>query len=60
MRKLLPPEEVADLLNIPVDLLYHWRYQRTGPPAIRVGKYLRYDPSELERWLAERKTASAR
>jgi excisionase family DNA binding protein len=49
---LLDPEEVATLLKIPVKTLYAWRYTRTGPPALKVGKHLRYRASEIDEWLA--------
>lgn len=54
MKRLLTVEEVADLLAVPAQTLYRWRYTRTGPPATRVGKYLRYDPDTLKAWLDSR------
>lgn len=54
MRRLLTLAEVAELLAVPTRTLYAWRHERTGPPVTKVGKYLRYDPEALERWLAER------
>jgi hypothetical protein len=32
--------------------LYQWRRKRTGPPAFRVGRHLRYDPAKLHLWIA--------
>ncbi len=49
--QLLGPTEVSDYLGVPVATLYQWRSHRTGPPAIRVGRHLRYRRSALERWL---------
>ncbi len=50
----LTPEEVADLLALPSkETLYQWRRKRTGPPAFRVGKHLRYDPAQLQLWIAD-------
>jgi predicted DNA-binding transcriptional regulator AlpA len=43
---------VADLLAVPVQTLYQWRRKRTGPPAFRVGRHLRYDPAQLRAWIA--------
>ena len=51
MERLLTPDEVAGLLSVPVATLYRWRYVGTGPPAIRVGKYLRYRRRDLEAYL---------
>lgn len=51
--RYLTPEEVAELLALPsVNTLYQWRRKRTGPPAFRVGKHLRYDPADLHQWIA--------
>ncbi len=48
----LTPEDVAELLAVPVQTLYQWRRKRSGPPAFRIGRHLRYDPSELHIWIA--------
>ena len=50
--RYMTPEEVSDLLSIPVQTLYQWRRKRTGPPAVRIGRHLRYEPSKLHLWLA--------
>ncbi|NUR01162.1 MAG: helix-turn-helix domain-containing protein [Streptomyces sp.] len=51
--RYLTPEDVRELLALPsVETLYQWRRKRIGPPAFRVGKHLRYDPSDLHRWIA--------
>lgn len=51
--RYLTPEDVAELLALPsVETLYQWRRKRTGPPAFRVGKHLRYDPADLQLWIA--------
>ncbi len=51
MQKLLTVEELAALLQVPVATIYRWRLHREGPPAVRVGRYLRYPPSGVEAWL---------
>jgi excisionase family DNA binding protein len=48
---LLTSEEVAAYLRVPRSTLYGWKYRGDGPPAIRVGRLLRYRSSEVERWL---------
>ncbi len=54
-RALIAPlwtvQDVSDYLRVPVQTLYSWRTQGSGPPARRVGKYLRYRPADVERWL---------
>jgi excisionase family DNA binding protein len=44
-------EEVADFLKIPVKTLYDWRRHGRGPRARRMGKHLRYAPSDVRAWL---------
>ncbi|MGW0770265.1 helix-turn-helix domain-containing protein [Streptomyces sp. NPDC002676] len=48
---ILTPTDVAELLGVPVETLYQWRRKRTGPPAFRVGRHLRYDPVRLRQWV---------
>ncbi len=44
-------QDVSEYLRVPVQTLYSWRSQGSGPPARRVGKYLRYRPTDVVRWL---------
>jgi excisionase family DNA binding protein len=53
---LLSVNEVAALLQIPPKTLYQWRFRGEGPPAIRIGRHLRFDPRDLERWVESHKT----
>jgi excisionase family DNA binding protein len=57
MEKLLSPNELAVWLGVPRSTVYAWNYKGAGPKRIRVGKAVRYRPSEVERWLSERETA---
>lgn len=45
-------DEVAEYLVVPVATLYQWRYRGYGPRGRRVGRYVRYDPSEVRAWFA--------
>ena len=49
--RYLSPTEVAELLGVPVETVYQWRYKRTGPPGFRVGRHLRFDPRAVQRWV---------
>ncbi|WP_121010993.1 helix-turn-helix domain-containing protein [Saccharothrix australiensis] len=42
--------EVSAFLGVPVHTLYAWRAKHYGPPARRVGKHLRYLPSDVRAW----------
>jgi excisionase family DNA binding protein len=48
---LLTVKELATYLGVPRSTLYGWKYRGDGPPAIRVGRLLRYRSYEVERWL---------
>lgn len=50
---LLTAKEAAEYLRVHVDSLHRWRYLRTGPKALKVGRELRYRVSDLDEW-AER------
>ncbi len=49
--RLLTVEDLADYLGVPVATLYQWRYRREGPPGFRVGRYIRYRPTDVEAWI---------
>jgi len=59
-QQLLTTSEVADLLRVPQRSLDQWAYQGSGPAFVRVGRYRRYRPADLEAWLNERTTTTAR
>ncbi|MBA2626037.1 MAG: helix-turn-helix domain-containing protein [Acidimicrobiia bacterium] len=45
------PQDVANFLGVPLKTVYGWRHARIGPPAYKVGRHLRYDPEQVQRWL---------
>ena len=47
------PEQLAEFLGIPLKTLYAWRYQRKGPPGLRLGRHIRYDPAKVRAWLEQ-------
>ena len=42
--------DVSAFLGVPVGTLYQWRHRGDGPPALRLGKHLRFDPDMVRRW----------
>lgn len=58
--RMLPPQEVSDLLGVEQRTLYSWRQAGTGPPSVRLGKYVRYPVSGLQKWIEERELESRR
>ena len=55
---LLSVKEVAELLQVSARTIYDWRYQGLGPPAIMIGRLVRYEPNEIDRWLASQNGSS--
>lgn len=52
--RLLTTEEVAEQLGLSVKTLYQWHSQKPhpkGPVPIKVGKYLRWRPADVEAWI---------
>lgn len=52
--QLLTVRDVSELLNISTSSIYHWRLTGDGPPAIKIGSRLRFDPQQLRAWIASR------
>lgn len=53
MAALLTVEEVAEQLGVAVKTVYQWRSRspQYGPPAMKVGKYLRWKPEVVQAWI---------
>ena len=51
MDKLLTVDGLAEFCGVPVKTIYQWNSRGTGPRAIKVGKYVRYRVTDVERWL---------
>lgn len=48
----MTPEEVADWLKVKVTWVYA-AAQRGALPTVKVGRYVRFRPSELQRWMEQ-------
>jgi len=55
---LLTVRDVAQMLKIPTQTIYTWRYEGIGPPGFKVGRHLRFKRDDVERWLNERASES--
>lgn len=53
--ELLKIDQVASLLKVSVGCIRAWRIKGEGPPAIRIGTALRWDPAEVDDWLDSRR-----
>ncbi|WP_212992935.1 helix-turn-helix transcriptional regulator [Actinoplanes auranticolor] len=46
-------DEVAALMKIPVGTLRKWRSAGNGPQGFRLGKYVRFRRSSVDRFIAD-------
>ena len=49
---LLKERDVAAVLNIKIVTLRRWRWEGRGPRFVKVGAAVRYDPSDIESFIA--------
>lgn len=50
-RQYLTTDEAAQYLGLAPGTLQNWRGAGRGPPFIRLGGRIVYDPAHLDRWL---------
>jgi excisionase family DNA binding protein len=48
--ELLTPEEVSDLTGLSVETLAQWRSQKKHFPFIKLGRLVRYDREDVDRY----------
>lgn len=60
MGRLVSIQDAAGRLGVSVGTLYSWRHRGTGPASFRIGGLVKFDESELERWIAEQAAKAAR
>jgi excisionase family DNA binding protein len=58
--RLLSVQDVAGLLQVPVGTVYKWHERGVGPTGMRIGRYVRFDPGDVARWVQDRKAESVR
>ncbi len=54
-QKLLTNEQAAERLGIQPGTLENWRVRKFGPPYIKMGKVVRYEINEVDRYKRENK-----
>ena len=50
---LIPPPQLAGLLNISIRTLERWRVEGVGPAYVKAGRRVLYRREDVESWLAE-------
>jgi Helix-turn-helix domain len=57
-RRLMPDTEAALLLGVEVTTLRRWRWAGKGPTFRKIGHAVRYDPDDLDAFIAAAKRTS--
>lgn len=50
--------DVSAYIGVPVATIYQWRVRGEGPPAIRLGRHLRFDRAAVLTWIANQAEAA--
>ncbi|NYH95421.1 helix-turn-helix transcriptional regulator [Novosphingobium marinum] len=50
--------QTAEALDVAPNTLAKWRITGEGPPFLKIGRSVRYDPADVQQWLASRKVRS--
>lgn len=58
LERLWTVRDVAAFLRVPVGTIYQWRVRSEGPPAMRLGRHLRFDPAEVVAWARRQREAA--
>jgi excisionase family DNA binding protein len=53
--RLMTVEDLAEYLGLPVATIYKQRSEGTGPPGMRLGKYVRFKRTDVEAWLESKR-----
>lgn len=56
-KKLLSVEELAEFLDVPKSWIYRKTFERKIPH-VKLGKYVRFHPEEIEQWVKEKEVGS--
>ena len=55
MRPLLTTEQAAQFAGVAAKTLNNWRHLGHGPAFHKIGRLVKYDPADIERWKADRR-----
>ncbi len=50
---MLTPQQAADMLEVTEKTLANWRCQKVNIPFIKLGRMVRYDSADVQRWLQD-------
>ena len=50
-KDLMTAEQVAKLTGMAIETLAQWRSQKRGIPYLKIGRAVRYDPADVQKYL---------
>jgi predicted DNA-binding transcriptional regulator AlpA len=56
--RLISPREVEEKTGIAKGTLLQWRHRGIGPPSFKLGGLVRYDETEVDRWIEDSRNHS--
>jgi excisionase family DNA binding protein len=59
MQKMITVAELSSWLGVPVQTIYNYNCNGTGPKRIRIGNHVRYRVADVEAWLRQHERAAA-
>lgn len=60
LNELLNDTAVAKRLGVDPKTLQNWRCRGNGPPFVRVGRLVRYEPESIQQWIeSQRRTSTS-
>lgn len=48
--KLWSVSDLAAYCGVPIATVYQWSHRNTGPRALKIGRHLRFRPSDVRSW----------
>ena len=57
--KHLSPEDLAEREGVPLQTVYSWNRDRSGPPFMKIGRHVRYKLADVITWEESRYVGGA-
>lgn len=54
---LIDTDAAAAMLGLPSSTLTYWRAVETGPPFLRIGRRIKYEPGDVVEWARSMRSA---
>ena len=52
---IMSAQDLSEFIGVPYKTLLDWRVKGYGPPAVKLGKHLRYLAADVDQWIAEQR-----